>query len=106
MCSLRLQLENKLSNLQNMKDSLPAFHSTLSSAINAVNAHLLTRKIVIAENEKNWTDVFCFGGLAYGENKEAHFPIASLKEKPTRKFGHVTIWRNESGRYEVNFYIL
>ena len=86
--------------------SLPAFHAMLSNALDAVNAHLVTRQIEIAEDGKNWANVFCFGGLAYGENKEAHFPLANIKGKTTRKFGHVTIWRNEVGRYEVNFYIL
>jgi len=54
---------------------------------------------------------FEFGGIPYpqqGANglpyKESHFELESFKGKGTKKYGHLTIWRHESGRYEVNAY--
>lgn len=86
-----------------MIPQIPSFHQTLLSAIMAVEKNLNDRQIVSAEN---WQESFSFGGVPYGTNKEVHFEIASIKGKATKKFGHVTIWRMDSGNYEVNFYLL
>jgi Fe-S-cluster-containing hydrogenase component 2 len=34
------------------------------------------------------------------------FQIATMRGKPTRKYFHVCIYRLDSGRYELNTYIL
>lgn len=88
-----------------MTSPLPAYHPTLSSALSALSAHLVERKIVLNEADA-FDAAFAFGGISYGENKSAHAQIATVKDKPTRKWGHVTIWRETNGRYEINFYIL
>jgi hypothetical protein len=49
---------------------------------------------------------FGIGGVAYGEVREGHFPLLSLKGKSTRKYLHVVITRLETGTYEVVSYIL
>ncbi|MEI7985557.1 MAG: hypothetical protein WCI55_08005 [Armatimonadota bacterium] len=49
---------------------------------------------------------FGIGGVAYGEVKEGHFPLLSLKGKATKKYLHVIITRLETGTYEVVSYIL
>jgi hypothetical protein len=88
-----------------MKATLPAYHATLSSALSALSAHLVAREIVLCD-EGALESPFHFDGVKYGETKSANAEIATVKGKPTKKWGHVTIWRETNGRYEINFYIL
>lgn len=44
--------------------------------------------------------------LGYQENKDFHFEIKTIKEKITKKYLHVCIYRLESGRYELVKYAL
>lgn len=46
------------------------------------------------------------GGIYRGETKSFHFELERYKGKPTGKFLHVSIYRLESGRYELNCYYL
>lgn len=86
--------------------SLPAYHATLTDALNAVELHMTLREIVpICSYDRQWHDSLCNGGVAYASNKDANFPI-TIKGKETKKWGHVNVWRSETGRYEVNFYVL
>jgi len=45
------------------------------------------------------------GGVSYGQTRSEHYELASLKGKKTRKFAHVTLYRLESGRYELTNYL-
>jgi hypothetical protein len=81
------------------------YHETLSSAVSAGFDYLTSNRAEF-NPELRFDNPFTFDGIGYGCSKEAHFELASYKGKPTRKFGHVTVWRNESGRYEVNAYVL
>ena len=83
--------------------NLPSYHETLWQAVSAVQEHLVAREIV---TDVDWSEAFNFGGIPYGGYRDAHFPIVSIKGKPSRKHGHINIWRLDSGRYEVNFYLL
>ena len=92
--------------------SLPAYHATLSDALNAVEIHMAAREIVpicpydgIEYASHQWHNDLCNGGVAYNSSKDANFPIR-IKDKATKKWGHVNVWRDERGRYEVNFYVL
>lgn len=85
--------------------TLEPFHSALWSALNDLELHLLQREIVLV-------DPFYFpnafsDGVQYGHTREAHAEIKTVKNKATKKYAHVTIWRDgKTGRYEINFYIL
>ena len=81
------------------------YHETLSSAVNESLAEIALRGAVLRDAEQI-TGVFEFGGLAYGQSKEAHAEIETLKGKRTHKFAHASIYRMESGRYELTVYIL
>lgn len=76
---------------------------TLWQAIEKAESELSEYRAIPAEN---WIESFQFGGIPYGTHKEAHFALSSYKGKPTKKYGHVTITRMDSGRYEVVVYIL
>lgn len=86
-----------------MKNILPSYHETLSAALNALTHYLFKAEIIPSE------DIlipFQYDGIKYNSFKESHVPLSSIKNKATKKYGHVTIWRNEVGRYEINYYSL
>ena len=82
------------------------YTETLGHALAAIKDELVNRGVILSEGCADWLDVFTFGGLAYGTSKEAHAAIFTIKDKPTKKWAHATIWRHETGRYEWNLYVL
>lgn len=83
------------------------YTETLGQAITKIQNYLVERGIVLAENSKDWLDSFTFGGLSYGQDKEVHAEIETMKGKKTSKFAHAHIWRHDvSGRYEWLVYVL
>lgn len=51
-------------------------------------------------------DAFNGQGVPYGQTVSRSFELASYKGKATRKGAHVSLYRMESGRYELTNYIL
>ena len=82
------------------------YTETLGHALAAIKAELVNRGVILSEGCADWLDVFSNGGIPYGQNKEAHAAIFTIKDKPTKKWAHATIWRHETGRYEWNLYVL
>ena len=82
------------------------FTETLNGALEAIKDELRNRGVILSEGCADWLDTFVFGGLAYGQNRETHAAIFTIKDKPTKKWAHATIWRLDSGRYEWNLYLL
>jgi len=84
------------------------YTETLGQACEAILNELAEKGVVIAEESKDWLiDGFSFGGLRYGEDKEVHAEIATIKGKKTLRYAHAHIWRSEvSGRYEWLVYCL
>lgn len=82
------------------------YTDTLGQALEAIRNELEKRGIVLAETNRDWLDSFVFGGLAYGQDREVHAEIETIKGKKTFKFAHAHIWRLDSGRYEWLVYIL
>lgn len=57
--------------------------------------------------DDHWTNqIFKDGHLAYGQTRGYNFEIFTLKGRPTRKWFHISIYRLDSGRYELTTYIL
>lgn len=86
------------------------FKNTLAEAVDAEIAKL-TKEASFDTTAAR--EAFATGGIPYPEKgadrlpcKESHFELTSYKGKGTRKWGHITVWRHESGRYEGNSYIL
>jgi hypothetical protein len=89
-----------------MKAAISPWHDTLSQALDAGMVELKERATISPEQEQQMRETFAFGGLRYGETKQAHGELESYKGKPTKKFAHLTIYRAESGRYEITTYVL
>lgn len=47
-----------------------------------------------------------YGGVSYGQTVSRSFELATFKGKSTKKWAHVTLYRMESGRYELVSYML
>lgn len=79
------------------------FFETLYSALDSVRIDAEKRQIVF--NNEAAFERFS-SGMVYGETRESHCEIESIKGKKTAKWLHITVWRHETGRYEVNHYVL
>lgn len=80
-------------------------HSQLAFALNEISLNLLKREIVLKDKDAI-VSRFEFDGVPYGTTKEAHAEIETIKGKSTKKWFHVSIYRLESGRYELTIYVL
>jgi hypothetical protein len=81
------------------------YFETLSSCVTQVGLELAERHAV--PSSPDWSCVICDAGpINYGCHRSFDFELAELNMRPTRKYFHATIWRLESGRYELNCYVL
>ena len=87
-----------------MATNYPLFHETLSAAVEAAHVYFAAIGAVLASDTIR--EAFMFGGIPYGQTKEGHGEISTLRGKSTKKFAHVTIYRMDSGRYELTCYVL
>lgn len=87
------------------------YFETLSDA---VDAGIKRFQIEGAEfDEAEARRPFDYDGIPYPQPgatslpyKDSNFQFDKWKGRGTRKYGHITIWRHESGRYEMNSYVL
>lgn len=70
----------------------------------AAKTQLMERAAIVLDYA--FFDRITFSGVPYGHTVEAHAELATYKGKPTKKWGHVTIYRQPTGTYELNVYVL
>lgn len=84
--------------------------NTFTEAVESLQYRLDESDAVLVNPESDrhhWMRyVYSKGPVNYGQTLRADLEIAKLKGKPTRKWFHVSIYRMDSGRYEVTSYIL
>lgn len=51
-------------------------------------------------------DLWSLGPVEYGQTKRADLGLVGIKGRQTKKFFHVSVYRMDSGRYELTTYIL
>ena len=86
----------------------------LDQALTAVEEYVIKNRIQVdtAEHPPNEVDPhgirerFLYGGISYGQTKQADYKLLAYKGQRTRKYMHVVIYRTEQGRYELNVYTL
>jgi hypothetical protein len=82
------------------------YHQTLGSAVSEIHSTLAdSRNDVRLTDPDAFINVYQFDGISYGKTKEAHAQIATHKGKPTKKYAHASIYRMDSGRYELTLYV-
>jgi hypothetical protein len=74
------------------------YFKTQSSALQYVEDQL-SKKFQIAYPENIWTE-----HVHYGTSVSYHLPLNTLEGKPTRRWVHITLYRMDSGNYELTFY--
>jgi len=92
----------------------PYSYPTLSNALDSVEEYIAKNRIQLDPNEHQTDDAdptgirepYRYGGINYQQKKDANYKLLSYKGKPTRKYLHVSIYRLESGNYEVVTYVL
>jgi hypothetical protein len=77
------------------------YHETLGSAIQEAGRFVQRKQI-----ESKEFDDHLWGAVGYGETGRGSFIIDSIKGKGTRKGLQVQAYRLDSGRYELNIYVL
>jgi hypothetical protein len=87
-----------------MATTYKIYHETLSSALFHAKVEAFASGAIINRDELD--EAYSTGGVPYGTTREAHLPIEFLKSKATKKHFHVSIYRMDSGRYELTCYIL
>lgn len=97
--SLRMVLPTISKNL-NMK--YETYHETLSSVFEEFKSALIANGIEV----KDFSDLENANGLSYGQNARFNFPIHKKKGKGTNAWAHLSVFRMDSGRYEMTAYIL
>ena len=96
-----------------MKNVIPSFYETLSDAINACQLHLneAQAELLLSGDrcgaECHWSQQGALKEpVKYGETRRADFEIFTLKGKQSKKWFHISIYRAETGRYELTAYVL
>ncbi len=90
------------------------YFERLDQALTAVEEYVIKNRIQVdtAEHPPNEVDPhgirepFLYGGIPYGQTKQADYKLMAYKGQKTRKYMHVVIYRTEQGRYELNVYTL
>jgi alanine-alpha-ketoisovalerate/valine-pyruvate aminotransferase len=77
------------------------YQKSLSDAIEAAKNELKMKGAVLAENEG-----VIFSPIGYGVTLSRDYKLESFKGKQTKKWGHIVIYRMDSGNYEQTNYIL
>lgn len=77
----------------------------LSSALNAARDRAIERGATL--DQEAWAGrCVAVSPVNYGETLSLSFPLISLKGRATRKHLQISIYRLESGKYELTTYFL
>ena len=84
------------------------YFGTLSECADACEVRLDLADAILLNNNSTPAEIIGsgIGPVSYGETRQASYEIFTLKGKPTRKWFNVSIYRMESGNYELTTYIL
>ncbi len=84
------------------------YFETLGATVDEVVARLAADNIVLEPSQGTPTQIIQadIGSVGYGCTLLRSYSLAWFKGKPTRKFFHVSIYRLDSGRYELTTYTL
>ena len=86
-----------------MKAALSFYEDTLSACLDKAMEKFTSEGVEFAEESP--FRPFYYGGIPYNTDKVGHEEIKQIKGKGTRKYAHLTIWRDRHGIYEWNAYV-
>lgn len=80
------------------------YFETFAAAVDAIFTAAYANKCEFAKPTEVWN--LTQEPLNYLQTRTGDFALASRKGKPTRAYFHASIYRMDSGRYELTTYIL
>ena len=92
---------NKFIVLNMIKNRTSSYHDTLADCIADVRINLLR----LNEAKSSEFDDETWRGVTYETTERWNFKVDTIKDKHTRKYACVVIYRLSSGRYELTCYI-
>lgn len=90
-----------------MNRNFDAYHETLNAALDAAERFACNQRAVInvgLDAPDSWKSRF--SSLPYGNSHRKSFELLSYRGKETSKALHVSLYRLDSGRYELYCYVL
>jgi hypothetical protein len=81
------------------------YFETLGKALDSFSDYLAKNRAVTLATQSDMAMAFN-GGVSYEQTVSRSFEIATLKDKTTRRYAHITLYRMKSGKYELTNYIL
>lgn len=79
------------------------YFETFAAAIDGAIVAATAARVLLARPADVWN--MCQEPLNYTSTRAASFEIERLRDKPTRKYFHVSLYRMDSGRYELTTYV-
>ena len=76
------------------------YFDTQAEALRSLEAGVHSRRFAIVYPDNLWAE-----HVAYGTTREYHFDLLNHAGGRSRKNLHVQLYRMDSGRYELNWYI-
>ena len=86
------------------KASKMIYFSTLSGALDQASKSAKEEAGLFVDNEDMFTS-FGTGGIRYGHNKKASISLIDCKGKESKKCLQISIYRMNSGFYELTDYV-
>ena len=99
---------------QPIKEVSSPYVDTLGEAIHSIEEYVVKNSDQLYPDEHPTSESdpfgvrepFLYGSISYEETKKADYKLMTYRGKPTKKYLHVTIYRMDSGKYEVTIYVL
>ncbi len=82
------------------------YFPTLGQALDSFVQQTENKRGVFASGQPQVDVASAFGPVSYGQTVSRSFELATFKGKATKKFAHATVYRMESGNYELTSYVL
>lgn len=82
----------------------PVLHDTLHSAVQTALAHTKKDGYEVHEDEEFNKITTAYKNLSIGKTDEFHLELTK-NGKPQSKMLHIQVYRMDTGRYELNFYV-
>jgi hypothetical protein len=97
-------VEAKAVIFKEAKSNYPVLHDTLHSAIQTALSHTKKDGYEISDEEEFNKVTTAYKNLGIGKTDEFHLELYK-NGKPQRKMLHIQVYRMDTGRYELNFYV-
>jgi hypothetical protein len=97
-------VEAKATIFKEAKSRYPVLHDTLHSAVQTALSYTKKDGYTISDEEEFHKITTAYKNLGIGKTDEFHLELYK-NGKPQSKMLHIQVYRMDTGRYELNFYV-